>query len=113
MAYLTVAGFGDADMNGIYTAEGTVNGQTLYRNGDKGYISYTTANSVVSVPFYNVTGWYMVKTQQLLRSNMIERPEYRVAGSDPEATEWISFLSGEHNMCKIGTVTLTSESLPS
>lgn len=107
MAYLTVAGFGDADMNGTYTAEGTVNGQTLYRNGDKGYISYTTANSAVSVPFYNVTGWYMVKTQQLLRSNMIEKPEYTLAGSNVAATGWTSFLSGEHGFCNVGTVVLT------
>lgn len=100
MANLTVAGFGDADINGTYVEDGTFDGYAFYKNGTTSILGYYSEFGP-----YSFTGsYYIVKTEQMEGSIPIYTPKYKVISTDPTSSGWISMVSQSSGENTVGTV---------
>jgi hypothetical protein len=88
MATLTVASFGNPVVNGAYTSSGSKDGQLRYvKDSDSTMvIEYRTEYG----PYSFTASYYMIKTDQIEGAIPIEDPVFKVVGSDPTASGWVT-----------------------
>lgn len=101
MANKTVAGFGDTSMNGTYIEDGTRNGYAYYYKGDTCALIYFPQ----FMPYSYSTGYYLVKIMELTGSIGVTTPKYKVEGTDPTATGWVTLCNKDSGEQQVGIVT--------
>jgi hypothetical protein len=97
---VTVANFGDSAANGTYTLEATFNGYPFYRKNAYYYMAYHEQYG----PYSFTPSYYIFKSTQLEGSIRINRPEYKVEGTDATASGWINMMSQSSGETDVGTV---------
>ena len=100
MANLTVAGFGNADVNGTYIEDGIFDGYAFYKKGTTSILGYYSKFG----PYSFTGGYYIVEIGQIEGSIPIYMPKYKVASTDPTSSGWISLVSQTSGETTVGTV---------
>jgi len=88
MATLTVASFGNPVVNGAYTSSGSKDDQTRYVKDDDSTVVVEYRSEYG--PYSFAASYYMIKTDQIEGSIPIEDPVYKIEGSDPTASGWVT-----------------------
>jgi hypothetical protein len=110
MSTLTVAGFGDSGVNGVYTSVGTHSDETLYRKGSTGYwLRYEEK----WYPWSGSENYYIVKTTDISTTNTgnsnvvpLESPRYRIPGNVASSVteSWVALMGNYTGEATTGTV---------
>ena len=88
MATLTVASFGNPVVNGTYTDSGSKDGQTRYVKDSDSSVVIEYRHEFGPYSFSNT--YYMILTSQIQGAIPIEGPIYKVLGTDPTASGWVT-----------------------
>ena len=100
MANLTVAGFGDADLNGTYVENGTFDGYAFYKKGTTAILGYFEELG----PYSFSGAYYIIKIGQIEGSIPVITPKYKVEDTDPTSSGWVSLVSQTSGETTVGTV---------
>jgi len=107
MANKTVSGFGDTSINGTYVENGTRNGYTFYEKDDTCFLIYIPNFSPASARTASITAggaYYLIKIFNLRGAIAQELRQYKVNGTNPTASGWISLRSWRTGEEQVGTV---------
>jgi hypothetical protein len=86
---ITINGFGNSDVNGIYSYVGEYNGYPMYQKGQF-YVFY----SIKYGEWSETASYYVIEKKQIQGSIPIYKPLYRLSGSNVESSNAWSSLTG-------------------
>ena len=98
---MTVSGFGDASLNGVYLQNGVFDGQPYYeKTNNTGAVEYRIEYG----PYTFSGAYYIVAITQTEGSIDIHTPKYRILSTDPTGSGWESMVSPLSGEDTVGTV---------
>ena len=102
---IIISGFGDSNVNGIYSLQGTYNGYNYYRkSGTDYYLMYFEK----WMPWSDYIGYYIVNIYSIPNSQAVPVmiPKYKKISTNPLDTSvpWISLVGSYSGEYQTGTV---------